>query len=44
FKVMTENEVVYLMGIVSPRQAAIAANIASQISGVKKVVKVFEYK
>lgn len=44
FKVMTENKVVYLMGTASPRQAAIATDIASQISGVKKVVKVFEYK
>lgn len=44
FKVVTENRVVYLLGIVSPRQAAMAADVARQISGVKKVVKVFEYE
>lgn len=43
-KVITENKVVYLMGIVSPRQGAIVTDIASQVSGVKKVVRVFEYK
>ena len=44
FKVVTENRVVYLLGVVSPQQAAMAADIARQISGVGKVVKVFEYE
>jgi osmotically-inducible protein OsmY len=42
-KVVTENGVVYLMGIVSHQQADIAADIARQVSGVQKVVKVFQY-
>lgn len=43
-KVITENKVVYLMGIVSPKQAAMAADVARRVSGVQKVVKVFEYE
>ncbi|WP_267257133.1 BON domain-containing protein [Coxiella endosymbiont of Ornithodoros maritimus] len=43
-KVVTENKTVYLMGIVSPRQATMAAEVARRISGVQKVVKVFEYE
>jgi osmotically-inducible protein OsmY len=42
-KVFTENGVVYLMGIVSHAEADAAAEIASTTSGVKKVVRVFEY-
>lgn len=42
-KVVTEDKIVYLIGVSSPRQAAIAAEIVRRISGVKKVVKVFEY-
>ncbi len=42
-KVVTENGVVYLMGIVSRQQADIAVDIARQVSGVQKVVKVFQY-
>lgn len=43
-KVITENGVVYLMGVVSRRQGALAADVARRISGVTKVVKVFEYE
>jgi len=43
-KVVTENGVVYLMGIVSHHQADIAIDIARQVSGVQKVVKIFQYK
>ncbi len=43
-KVVTENSVVYLMGITSRKQADIAANVASHIDGVKRVVKLFEYE
>ncbi|WP_422637372.1 BON domain-containing protein [Undibacterium umbellatum] len=43
FKVVTEAGVVYLMGRVTQREGTHAANIASSISGVRKVVKVFEY-
>ena len=41
-KVVTENTEVYLMGLVSPEQANKAALLASKISGVTKVVKVFQ--
>lgn len=43
-KVITQNNIVYLMGIVTPKQAAIAANVARRITGVIKVIKVFEYE
>ncbi len=43
-KVVTENGTVYLMGIVSRDQADMAVEIARQVSGVQKVVKVFQYK
>lgn len=42
-KVVTEAGAVYLMGLVSRDVGKRAANIARQISGVKRVVKVFEY-
>jgi len=43
-KVVTENGVVYLLGIVTHQQANDAAEIARTTSGVRKVVKVFEYE
>jgi osmotically-inducible protein OsmY len=43
-KVVTENGTVYLMGIVSHEQADTAVDIARQVSGVQKVVKIFQYK
>jgi osmotically-inducible protein OsmY len=43
-KVLTENGVVFLMGIVSRQQADTAVDIARQVSGVQKVVKIFQYK
>jgi len=42
-KVVTENSVVYLMGIVTHKEADDAADIARSVDGVEKVVKVFEY-
>lgn len=41
-KVVTENKEVYLMGLVEPEQANKAAQIASQVNGVERVIKVFE--
>lgn len=41
-KVVTENGVVYLMGLLSAPDADLAANAASTVSGVQKVVKLFE--
>ena len=42
-KVVTENSVVFLMGIVSKDEGDAAAEIARTTSGVTRVVKVFEY-
>ncbi len=42
YKVVTERSVVYLMGRVTEREANRAADIARGVSGVQKVVKVFE--
>ncbi|MBS0358379.1 MAG: BON domain-containing protein [Proteobacteria bacterium] len=43
-KVVTEDANVYLMGKVTHHQADIAVDIARQVSGVQRVVKVFEYE
>lgn len=42
-KVVVENGIVYLMGLVSKPQADLAVTIARQTYGVQKIVKVFEY-
>jgi osmotically-inducible protein OsmY len=42
-KVVTESEAVYLMGLVTRREADDATQIARTTSGVKRVVRVFEY-
>ena len=42
-KVVTENGVAYLMGLVERSEGAAAADIAAKTSGVRRVVKVFEY-
>ena len=42
-KVVTENGTVYLMGILYRSEAEDAAKQASQVGGVQKVVKLFEY-
>jgi osmotically-inducible protein OsmY len=42
-KVVTENGSVFLLGIVNHAEAVAAAEIASTTSGVKRVVKLFEY-
>lgn len=41
-KVVTAHETVYLMGRVSEREAARAAEVARGVDGVRKVVRVFE--
>ena len=41
-KVTTERGVVYLMGMVTEREATRASDVARTISGVQKVVRVFE--
>ncbi len=42
-KVVTENSVVYLLGMVTHKEGDDAVEIARNISGVEKVVKLFEY-
>lgn len=42
-KVVTENGVVYLMGLVTRKEGDAAAAVAANTTGVKRVVKVFEY-
>ncbi|AKH21564.1 BON domain-containing protein [Sedimenticola thiotaurini] len=42
-KVITEKGVVYLMGMVTPEEAAAVVEKIRYLSGVTKVVKVFEY-
>jgi osmotically-inducible protein OsmY len=42
-KVVTENAVVYLMGLVSHAQADLATDAARHVSDVKRVVRMFEY-
>ncbi len=42
-KVVTENSVVYLLGLVKRQEASDATEVARTTSGVQKVVRVFEY-
>lgn len=42
-KVITENGMVYLMGIVPPEEAEMAVDLARTTEGVQGVVKVFSY-
>jgi len=42
-KVVTENGEVFLLGLVSQKQASSAINIARNIGGVNRVFKMFEY-
>ena len=42
YKVITERGIVYLMGRVTEREATRATDIARGVSGVRKVVRVFE--
>lgn len=42
-KVVTENSNVYLLGIVTEKEANDATELARTTSGVRKVIKVFEY-
>ena len=42
-KVVTENGVVYLMGLLTQQEADMAVNLVSNTKGVTKVVRAFEY-
>lgn len=43
-KVVSENGTVYLMGVVTREQADVAVDIARQVTGVQKVIRIFQYK
>ena len=42
-KIVTENGVVYLMGLITHAQADLAVEVARNSSGIQKIVRVFEY-
>ena len=42
-KLVTENGVVFMMGLLSRAEADAAVNIARQTKGVQKIIKLFEY-
>lgn len=42
-KVMTENGVVYLLGIISRAEASRATAVVQEVNGVQKIVRLFEY-
>ncbi len=42
-KVITENGIVYLMGLVTRAEGANATNVVAGVSGVQKIIKLFQY-
>ncbi|MEO1898558.1 MAG: BON domain-containing protein, partial [Methylococcales bacterium] len=42
-KVITENQHVYLLGIVHKKEGLVATDIARKTNNVKQVIKIFEY-
>jgi osmotically-inducible protein OsmY len=42
-EIVVERHIVYLLGFVTEREGQVAALVASKVSGVQQVVKVFEY-
>ena len=42
-KVVTENGIVYLLGLLTKQEATQATNLVQGVSGVQKIVKLFEY-
>ncbi len=42
-KVVTDSGVVYMMGLVTHTEADIASDIASNVDGTQRVIKIFEY-
>lgn len=42
-EIVVERNVVYLLGLVTEQEGQVAALVASRVSGVKQVVKVFDY-
>ncbi|MGF6590883.1 BON domain-containing protein [Pseudomonas sp. 2835] len=42
-KVITENGIVYMLGLLTQQEASRATNLVQGVSGVQKIVKLFEY-
>ena len=42
-KVVTENGIVYLLGLVTREEANAATRVVQSVSGVQKVIRLFEY-
>ncbi|WP_166364437.1 BON domain-containing protein [Pseudomonas akapageensis] len=42
-KIITENGIVYMLGLVTRQEAAQATSLVQGVSGVQKIVKLFEY-
>ncbi len=42
-KVVTENSVVYLMGIITQHQSSEIVKVIQEISGVQRIIKLFDY-
>ena len=42
-KVISERGVVFLMGLLTPQEAQAVTDLVRHVSGVRRVVKVFEY-
>lgn len=42
-KVITENGIVYILGLVTRQQANLSVNLIQGVDGVQKIVKLFEY-
>lgn len=42
-KVITENGIVYLLGLLTQQEATRATSVVQNVSGVQKIVKLFEY-
>ncbi|HAG18384.1 MAG TPA: phospholipid-binding protein, partial [Pseudomonas sp.] len=42
-KVITENGIVYLLGLVTRQEGSRATNLVQGVAGVQRIVKLFEY-
>ena len=42
-KVVTENSIVYLMGLITQEQSAEVINVIQETSGVQRIIKLFDY-
>jgi osmotically-inducible protein OsmY len=42
-KIVTENGIVYMLGLVTRQEASLSTNLVQGVDGVQKIVKLFEY-